>query len=205
MSGHAPSSAVVPVPPSGQQAIICDYWPHRDALELGSLPGAVPCARLHARHILREWGLDHLAADAELLVSELMTNAVAASRSAGESTSVWLWLLADSMRVLILVRDASTDAPIPAGAGQDASNAHAMNGHDGDAGSGRGEDAASGPGEDAASGPGEDAESGRGLLLVAAISEQWDWYRTQHAQGKVVWALVRANSHNADGNSRLKP
>ena len=46
-------------------------WPLRSYLELGALPTAVPCARLHARHLLWEWGLNGLAADTELLVSEL--------------------------------------------------------------------------------------------------------------------------------------
>lgn len=31
-----------------------DYWPLRSYLELGILPSAVPCARLHARNILWE-------------------------------------------------------------------------------------------------------------------------------------------------------
>ena len=53
-------------------------WPLRSYLELGALPTAVPCARLHARHLLWEWGLSEAAADAELLVSELVTNAVKA-------------------------------------------------------------------------------------------------------------------------------
>jgi hypothetical protein len=30
--------------------------PLRSYLELGALPTAVPCARLHARHLLWEWG-----------------------------------------------------------------------------------------------------------------------------------------------------
>ena len=50
-------------------------WPLCSYLELGALPTAVPCARLHARHLLWEWGLNGLAADTELLVSELVTNA----------------------------------------------------------------------------------------------------------------------------------
>ena len=49
--------------------------PLRSYLELGALPTAVPCARLHARHVLREWGLNGLAPDSELLVSEPVTNA----------------------------------------------------------------------------------------------------------------------------------
>ena len=35
--------------------------PLRSYLELGALPTAVPCARLHARHVLWEWGLNGLA------------------------------------------------------------------------------------------------------------------------------------------------
>jgi hypothetical protein len=43
--------------------------PLRSYLELGALLTAVPCARLHARHVLWEWGLNGLAPDGELLVS----------------------------------------------------------------------------------------------------------------------------------------
>ena len=52
---------------------MCSY------LELGALPTAVPCARLHARHLLWEWGLSALVEDTELLTSELITNAVKAT------------------------------------------------------------------------------------------------------------------------------
>src|SRR4249920_695233 len=38
-------------------------WPLRSYLELGALPTAVPCARLHARHLLWEWGLNELASN----------------------------------------------------------------------------------------------------------------------------------------------
>jgi hypothetical protein len=51
----------------------------RSYLELGALPTAVPRARLHARHVLWEWGLNGVAPDSELLVSELVTNAVKAT------------------------------------------------------------------------------------------------------------------------------
>ena len=54
-------------------------WPLSTSLPLGALPGATPCARLHARAVLHEWGLDDLAEAAELIVSELVTNAVRAS------------------------------------------------------------------------------------------------------------------------------
>lgn len=44
--------------------------------ELAPLPTAVPCGRLHAIHVLHEWGLWAIADDAALVVSD-----TAASRS----------------------------------------------------------------------------------------------------------------------------
>ena len=58
-------------------------WPFASYLELGALPGAVPCARLHTKQVLWEWHLDDLAATAELLVSELVTNSQRASAACG--------------------------------------------------------------------------------------------------------------------------
>ncbi len=51
-------------------------FPRRTSPLLGALPSAVPCARLHARQVLWEWGLSKDAETAELLLSELVTNAV---------------------------------------------------------------------------------------------------------------------------------
>jgi hypothetical protein len=52
----------VPVPPGQDRGTdMAGHWPVRDYLELGALPGAVPCARLHARSILWEWELTPLA------------------------------------------------------------------------------------------------------------------------------------------------
>jgi anti-sigma regulatory factor (Ser/Thr protein kinase) len=90
-------------------------WPLRDAIEFGPLPGAVPCARLHTRLLLAEWGLAGLTGQAELVVSELVTNAVAASRQLPGISPVRLWLYADSTRVLIAVWDANPQLPVRAG------------------------------------------------------------------------------------------
>ena len=87
-------------------------WPLQDFLELGALVSAVPCARLHARQVLREWGIGNLGGSAELLVTELITNAVRASREAGLDSAVRLWLLSDSAQILILVWDASPRPPV---------------------------------------------------------------------------------------------
>ena len=39
----------------------------------------MPCARLHAVHVLRDWNLSDLADDTAVVVSELVANAVTAS------------------------------------------------------------------------------------------------------------------------------
>ncbi|HEY2577187.1 MAG TPA: ATP-binding protein [Streptosporangiaceae bacterium] len=88
------------------------HWPMRDYLELGALPGAVPSARLHARHILWEWTLTPLTKTVELVVSELVTNAVAATRAIRPAGAVRLWMLSDASKVLVLVWDASPHLPV---------------------------------------------------------------------------------------------
>jgi anti-sigma regulatory factor (Ser/Thr protein kinase) len=115
-SRHA-ASPVPPLHPSG--GAMFGEWPRQSFLELGALPGAVPCARLHARQLTWEWGLAGLSEDVELLVSELITNAVRASRSLPRPWPVRLWLLADTQQVLILVWDASEQEPVRADADAD--------------------------------------------------------------------------------------
>jgi len=81
---------------------------HRTSfLELAPLPGAIPCARLHAVHVLQEWGLRALAEDAALIVSELMTNAADASVVLPERPPIALRLLASERSLLIEARDQS--------------------------------------------------------------------------------------------------
>jgi serine/threonine-protein kinase RsbW len=50
------------------------------AIDLGALDDSVPTARLHARMVLIGWGHADLAADGELVVSELVTNGVRFAR-----------------------------------------------------------------------------------------------------------------------------
>jgi anti-sigma regulatory factor (Ser/Thr protein kinase) len=88
-------------------------WQQASKLELGPLPSAVPCARLHAKHIFREWRLAHVADDAELIVSELMTNALNATKAPRDYQPITLRLLASREYLLIQVWDALTAAPVP--------------------------------------------------------------------------------------------
>lgn len=87
-------------------------WPLGSHLKLGPYPGAVPCARLHARLVTGEWGLDALAGSTELVVSELVTNAVEVSQLLEQLPPVQLWLRSDGVRVLVVVRDASPRPPV---------------------------------------------------------------------------------------------
>ena len=138
-------------------------WPFQSYLELAALPSAVPCARLHARQVLWEWGLHVLTDTAELIVSELVTNAISASQglTGSQYAGHWmpgtpplrLWLHGDPQRIVIQVWDANDQAPTR--------QAKEL-----------------------------DAESGRGLLLVEALSEAWGSYRPHESTGKVVWAVT---------------
>jgi anti-sigma regulatory factor (Ser/Thr protein kinase) len=162
---HAPQSGRAPdCSPDGQAMPDFSRWPLQSHLVLGALPSAVPCARLHARHILWEWGLQALTDPSELLVSELVTNAVhasealTASRYAGRwapgRPPVRLWLHGHQQHIAIQVWDANNQLPAPQLADPD-------------------------------------AESGRGLLLVESLSDAWGTYRPQQSSGKVVWAIAR--------------
>jgi anti-sigma regulatory factor (Ser/Thr protein kinase) len=146
------------------------------SLEFAALASAVPCARLHTRAVMREWGLAPLAETIELIVSELTTNAITASRRAEREPTyqrrpglpaVALRLSVVRWQVLIEVWDDVEIAP----------HRQATRLHD---------------------------ESGRGLMLVEALAERWGSYVPQHGRGKVVWAEVAMprSSGGARGDGR---
>ncbi len=136
---------------------MANEWPLRDFFEFGALPGAVPCARLHARLVLAEWGLSEQVDQVELVVSELLTNAIEASRSPEWVPPVRLWLFSDRSRIVVLVWGTNPRLPVRIDAN-------------------------------------ELAESGRGLQLVDALTTQWDAYATPQDDGKIVRAVVEAES-----------
>jgi anti-sigma regulatory factor (Ser/Thr protein kinase) len=76
-------------------------------IELAPLPSAVPCARLHAVNVLRDWQLRDLADDTALIVSELVTNAVTASAILPDRPPVSLRLITDGQNLRIEVHDHS--------------------------------------------------------------------------------------------------
>ena len=88
-------------------------------IELAPLPSAVPCARLHAVHVLRDWDLRDLSDDAALIVSELVTNAVTASAILPDRPPVSLRLISDSRCLRIEVHDRSPADLRPGAEGSD--------------------------------------------------------------------------------------
>jgi anti-sigma regulatory factor (Ser/Thr protein kinase) len=93
-------------------------WLIHSHLPFNALPSAVPCARLHVRSVCLEWGLRSIADTAELLASELMTNAVQASERLKSRADlaivpvVKLWFVSDGISVVIHVWDASDEMPV---------------------------------------------------------------------------------------------
>lgn len=145
-------------------------WLLQSYLELGALPSAVPCARLHAKHVLWEWGLDGFTDTVELVVSELITNAQRASAKLTGSRfkgqwrpgvpPVRLWLYADTQRVLVQVWDGDDRMPEPQGVDLE-------------------------------------AETGRGLLLVESLCSEWGAWRPEGTSGKLVWAVITGSPPGA--------
>jgi len=137
-------------------------WPLLSHVELRALPGSVRFARLHTKSILRRWCLGGLADTAELVVSEIITNAVRASAPIADqqpesgqapgAQPLRFWLTSDQRSVLIQVWDSDHHRPVRKDVGPD-------------------------------------AEAGRGLLLIETLSTQWGWYAPEEQGGKVVWAV----------------
>ncbi|RCV49581.1 ATP-binding protein [Marinitenerispora sediminis] len=124
-----------------------------------AMPTAVGCARREAVQCLKDWGLLDVVETAELLVSELVTNAVNATGDITTRTprytelrqlrSVVLQLRVEGDALRVSVWDPDPGAPTPRE-------------------------------------PSLDSEGGRGLYLVDMISRRWGHYRPSEA-GKVVW------------------
>lgn len=105
---------------------MADLWPLQSFLELAPQASAVPRARKHVRQLLRDWNLTDSGESAELVVSELLTNAVHATRAAEVFAPVRLWVLSDKQSVLILVWDSSPQPPARIDAAGDAENGRGL-------------------------------------------------------------------------------
>lgn len=126
---------------------------------LAGMPSAVGRARAYARWVLGTWQLSSMVDTVELLVSELVTNAVKATgvvdepvdegRLTGTVSPVYLSLSALADTLLVEVWDVSSTPPLRRVAS-------------------------------------EIEETGRGLLLVQALSKEWGCEVLQTG-GKIVW------------------
>jgi anti-sigma regulatory factor (Ser/Thr protein kinase) len=124
-----------------------------------ALPRAVGQARLYARWLLGSWQLDSIGDTVELLVSELVTNAINATgitnddaadkRLVGGVKPIYVCLSVRSRALRIEVWDTSSRPPLRRRAA-------------------------------------EEDEGGRGLLLVQALSKEWGC-DVLEAGGKIVW------------------
>jgi hypothetical protein len=94
-------------------------------LDLGALPTAPSCARAWTCQVLWEWQLPVLADAAELIVSELITNAMLASRRLGRPF-IRLTLILDHSELAIAVHDYCPSAPEPRNAADDDENGRGL-------------------------------------------------------------------------------
>jgi anti-sigma regulatory factor (Ser/Thr protein kinase) len=88
--------------------------PQQTHLELAAYPSAVPCARGHVRAVATEWGLADLADTAELLASEMVTNAVQARGwlRITDAPVVRIIVATDRESLVIRVWDGSKEMPV---------------------------------------------------------------------------------------------
>ena len=85
-----------------------------DSVDLAAHPAVVAQARLRSRLALRDWGIEGIAEETAQIVSEIVTNAVTATRAAGLSTGIRLALTADESGVLVAVWDGAPAMPVQA-------------------------------------------------------------------------------------------
>jgi anti-sigma regulatory factor (Ser/Thr protein kinase) len=119
-SAEGPSSVPHPSRRSPQAAIPpfhhghdLDRWPLQDTLIVEALADTVPSARAYLRQLLSSWGRTELSQDAGVVVSELVTNSVAASVGRRPSSApVLVWLGSDGHCLLLSVADASPLPPV---------------------------------------------------------------------------------------------
>ena len=160
---HTLIPPVIPPHPLSPNGNWLKGFPLRSFLELGAYRNAPGSARGHARNVLAEWGLEPFTDAVTLVVSEMITNSVAATAGAAWEAGlppVRLWMLGSpgpggAGEVLVLVWDAVAEVPEMGEAGA------------------------------------ED-ESGRGLGIVHWLSgRQWDCYLPPAPHvGKVTRALI---------------
>ncbi|MGW4377655.1 ATP-binding protein [Streptomyces albidoflavus] len=132
------------------------------SLSLAAVPSAVSCSRMFIRQTLQCWQVKEYIDVAELVGSELVTNAVKATGVTGPDST---WTTVTAAHVIgVQLRIIGTGLYV--------------------------EVWDNGEGAPVARCPDADTEGGRGLLLIEAMADRWDVYRPA-VGGKVVWAEVQ--------------
>lgn len=141
-----------------------DWWDAPSVVALALAPAAQPAknARRFTRATLERWGLETLADDAEIIVGEIVANAIrhaGGTAAVGDSppparadSQIGLRLFRRAGEVMCAVLDPSDSAPV-------------------------------------LKPPSYEAECGRGLQLVDALSDVWGWSPVV-GYGKAVWAIL---------------
>ena len=125
MSARLLSPPAPPPPPWSPDNRWLAEWRRRDFLELGALDTAPGSARWHVVNVLAEWAMRDFTEAVRLVVSELITNAVRATRQVRwdgnqpHTPSVRLWMLGRPGAIVILAWDGVSRAPVPRDAGPD--------------------------------------------------------------------------------------
>lgn len=153
------------------------FGPHMPAgiddlatLALQPVPGSVAEARRFAGAAMRRWHLTDLSADIELVLSELVTNAVLHARTAVEVT-----IMRIPGGVRIEVADGSAAGPVPHVLAPPVAPATLLT-----------DDADLELVEELLN---SESTTGRGLQLVESLSIAWGRSARPHAPGKIVWAI----------------
>lgn len=164
--------------PSEQQAMKRLPPPNQydSELRLAALLTAVSCSRLFVKYTLQTWQLGHLVDTAELLVSELVTNAVKAT---GITEPNPRWVELDDLRLIAVRLHRKADSVF-------------IEVWDSD------------PTPPAMPEQSLDSENGRGLFLVASMSSRWNYYHPRSG-GKVVWCELPIQSTALDDTVVMRP
>ncbi len=136
-------------------------WPLSSVMPpMGALTSAPGSARAHVRTVLTDWHLDELADTAEMVVSEMVTNAVNASTAppgrvmyfGGRMAVVRLCLLSDGARLLVECHDQAAGIPALTDAAAECGRGLAM--------------------------------------VHALTGGRWGWHAAPGRSGKCVWAVL---------------
>jgi anti-sigma regulatory factor (Ser/Thr protein kinase) len=155
---HANTPKVFPVPSAWWETpAVTSRW-------LSPQPEDIRSARQFVREMLTYWGFPDLSDDAEMIIGELVVNAVrhglstapsrTAARNGRPDNALRLCILRRQHEIMMAVVDPSNEVPQP-----------------------RQSDWT--------------GESGRGLQIVGALSHVWGW-SPMEGHGKAVWAVLRS-------------